>query len=244
MDKMLSVAKREFRSYFDSPLAYVVICLSFFGLGLMFFLFRGGFWQIDRATMQPLFEFVPAGLAMLVVPVVTMRLMAEERRSGTLEMLITLPLKDSDVILGKYMGALGLVLVVVLGSLAYPLLMFGFPWNLGPLDMGPIISGYVGLCLYAAASVAVGLLISSLTESQAISFFVTFFVLGAFWFSGAMADQMSGPFANVLHYVSFQTRMNGFMRGLIDTRDVIFFLSITLLSLVVSFRALERRKWA
>ncbi|OQX67202.1 MAG: ABC transporter permease [Sorangiineae bacterium NIC37A_2] len=244
MDAVLSIAKREFRSYFDSPLAYVVICLSFFGLGLLFFNFRGGFWQLDRATMQPLFEYLPAGLAMVVVPVVTMRLMAEERRSGTLEMLITLPVKDSDVILGKYLGALGLVLIVVLGSVTYPLFMFKFPWNLGPLDSGPILSGYVGLLLYAAASVSVGLLVSSLTESQAISFFVTLFLLGAFWFSGSMADQMTGAVANFLHYISFQTRMSGFMRGLIDTRDVVFFLSITALCLVISFRALERRKWA
>lgn len=244
MSTLLAIAKREFRSYFDSPLAYVVICLSFFGLGLMFFMYRGGFWQLDRATMQPLFEYVPAGLAILVVPVVTMRLMAEERRSGTLEMLITLPVKDSDVILGKFLGALGLVLTVVLASAAYPIMMFQAPWNLGPLDMGPVFSGYVGLVLYGAAAVAVGLLISSLTESQAISFFVTFFVLGAFWFAGSLADQMSGAGANLLHYVSFQSRLSGFMRGLIDTRDVVFFLSITVLALMISFRALERRKWA
>ncbi len=244
MSALTTIAKREFRSYFDAPLAYVVICLSFFGLGLMFFMYQGGFWQIDRATLQPLFEYVPAGLAMLVIPVVTMRLMAEERRSGTLEMLITLPVKDSDVILGKYIGALGLVLTVVLASLTYPIMMFKFPWNLGPLDMGPVISGYVGLILYSSAAVAVGLLVSSLSESQAVSFFVTFFVLGAFWFSGSMADQMEGIFANILHYVSFQSRMSGFMRGLIDTRDIVFFLSITVLALMVSFRSLERRKWA
>lgn len=244
MSTMLTIAKRELRSYFDSPLAYVVICLSFLGLGLMFFMYRGGFWQLDRATMQPLFEYIPAGLALLVIPVITMRLMAEERRSGTLEMLITLPVKDSDVILGKFFGALGLVLIVVLGSLAYPVMMFKFPWNLGPLDMGPVLSGYVGLVLYAAAAVSVGLLVSSLAESQAVAFFITFFVLGAFWFSGSIADQLSGLSANVLHYVSFQTRMSGFMRGLIDTRDIVFFLSITILSLMISFRALERRKWA
>lgn len=244
MSTLLAIAKREFKAYFDSPLAYVVICLSFFGLGLMFFLYRGGFWQLDRATMQPLFEYVPAGLAILVVPVVTMRLMAEERRSGTIEMLITLPVRDSDVIVGKFLGAFGLVLTVVLASIAYPVMMFKAPWALGPLDMGPVLSGYVGLVLYAAAAVAVGLLISSLTESQAISFFVTFFVLGAFWFAGSLADQMSGTTANVLHYISFQSRLGGFMRGLIDTRDIIFFLSITVLALMVSFRALERRKWA
>lgn len=244
MSTTMTIAKREFRSYFDSPLAYVVICLSFFGLGLLFFLYKGGFWQLDRATLQPLFEYLPAGLAILVVPVVTMRLISEERRSGTLEMLITLPVKDSDVILGKYLGALGLVLTVVLGSLAYPLLMFKFPWNLGPLDTTAVWSGYVGLLLYAGATVAVGLLVSALTESQAVSFFITFFALGAFWFSGDLAEQVGGTLANVLNYVSFQTRMSGFMRGLVDTRDVVFFLSITVLSLMISFRALERRKWS
>ncbi len=244
MSTTLTIAKREFRSYFDSPLAYVVICLSFIGLGLAVFSYNGGFWQLDRATLQPLFQYAPLGLA-VVVPVVTMRLMAEERRSGTLEMLITLPVKDSDVILGKYLGALGLVLVVVLGSLAYPLLMFKFPWNLGPLDMGPVLSGYVGLVLYAAAAVAIGLLISSLTESQAVAFFITVAVLVSLGFvSSSLAEQTNGLLSDVLNYVSLQSRLNGFMRGLVDTRDVVFFLSVTVLSLMISFRALERRKWA
>ncbi len=241
MSTLLAIAKREFRSYFDSPLAYVVICLGFFMLGLLFFM---DFWEVGRASLQPLFKFVPAGLSILVVPVVTMRLMAEERRSGTLEMLITLPVKDSDVILGKFLGAFGLVLTVILASIAYPVMMFEVPWSLGPLDMGPVISGYVGVILFAATSVAVGLLVSSLTDSQAISFFVTFFVLGSFWFIGDVADRFLGGSSNVLHYISFQSRLSGFMRGLIDTRDVVFFLSITVLSLMVSFRALERRKWA
>ncbi len=107
MSAVLTIAKREFRSYFDSPLAYVVICLSFFALGLMYFMLNGGFWQADRSSIERLFEYAPMGLSFLVVPVVTMRLIAEERRSGTLEMLITLPVKDSDVVLGKYLGALG-----------------------------------------------------------------------------------------------------------------------------------------
>ncbi|MCH2108943.1 MAG: ABC transporter permease [Polyangiaceae bacterium] len=244
MSTALVIAKREFKSYFDSPLAYVVICLSFLGLGLMFFNYRGGFWQMNRATMQPLFENLPAGLGLLVIPVVTMRLMAEEKSSGTLEMLITLPVKDSDVILGKYIGAMGLILTVVVASLAYPLTMFGYPWNLGPIDMGPVWSGYLGVVLFSFAAVAVGLLVSSLTESQAVSFFITFIVLAGFWFSGSVADKAPGLVGDVLHYVSFQSRMGGFMRGLIDTRDIVFFLSVTVLALMVSFRALERRRWA
>jgi ABC-2 type transport system permease protein len=245
MSPMLTIAKREFRSNFDSPLAYVVICMSFFALGLMFFFLRGGFWQVDRATVQRLFEYAPLGLSALVVPVVTMRLVAEERRSGTLEMLITLPVKDSDVIGGKYLGALGLVLVLVLATLVYPLAMFRFPWNLGPLDTGPVWSGYIGLILFSAATVAIGLLASSFVESQAMAFFITCSVLVALWLFDNLAEAAgSGTFATVLRYVSFQTRLASFWRGLIDTRDVLYFISVTAIALVVSFRSLERRKWA
>src|SRR3954468_15989496 len=155
MSPMMIIAKREFRSYFDSPLAYVVICLSFLVLGAFFFLVGGGFWQVDRATVSRMFELAPLGLAFLVVPVITMRLIAEEKRSGTLEMLITLPVKDSDVILGKYLGALGLVLVFVFSTALYPILMFWRPWHLGALDTGPVISGYVGLTLFSMAAVAI-----------------------------------------------------------------------------------------
>ncbi|HEX7452041.1 MAG TPA: ABC transporter permease [Polyangiaceae bacterium] len=244
MSPMLIIAKREFRSYFDSPIAYIVICLSFFALGLMFFFLNGGFWQLDRASVSRLFESAPMGLSFLVVPVVTMRLLAEERRSGTLEMLITLPVKDSDVVLGKYLGALGLVLVLVLSTLAYPIIMFKWPWNLGPLDAGPVASGYLGMVLFSAAAVAVGLLISALTESQAVAFFITFFVLGALWLFGDLASKAGGTLAILLNYVSFQSRLSNFWRGLVDSRDVVFFLSVTALSLMVAFRALERRKWA
>jgi ABC-2 type transport system permease protein len=243
MSPMMTIAKREFRSYFDSPLAYVVMCLTFLLLGLAIFIY-GGFWQIDRASLRLLFEFTPIGLSILVIPVVTMRLIAEERRSGTLEMLITLPVNDSDVILGKYLGALGLVLTLVIATAIYPIAMFWHPWNLGPLDGGPIWAGYIGLVLFSAAAVAIGLLVSALTESQAVAFFITFFVLLLLWFAEAAAMRLSGDLGNTLNFICFQSRLEGFTRGLVDTRDVIFFLSVTAVSLVIAFRALERRKWS
>jgi ABC-2 type transport system permease protein len=246
MSPMLTIARREYRSYFDSPLAYVVICLGFVALGVMFFMYAGGFWQRDLATLSAMFEYMPYGLCSLVVPVVTMRLLAEEKRSGTLEMLITLPVKDSDVILGKYLGALGLVLTLVLATAVYPVTMFkGVPWTLGPLDLGPVLSGYLGLLLLSAACVAIGLLVSALTESQAVAFFVTFIVLFMLWLVvGTVADQISGWAGNALAYISFQERLEGFVRGLVDTRDIVFFVSVTILALIVAFRVLERRKWA
>lgn len=245
MNTTVSIAKREFRSYFDSPVAYVVICLGLAALGLVFFNYRGGFWQANRASLYQLFVQIPRGLSWLVIPVITMRLLAEEKKSGTLEMLITLPVKDSEVILGKFIGAWGLILVLIASTAIYPLMMFGL-WNLGSVDTGPIWSGYVGLVLYSGAAVSVGLLISSLTESQIIAFFVTFLVLFLLHFLGSgITLSILPPSAEfVVTFISFDTRIDPFLRGLINTRDVVYFVSIMAGCLIGSFWALERRKWA
>lgn len=241
---MLIIAGREFRSYFNSPLAYVVICLSQLLLGLLFFKLKGGFWQVDRATLDRLFEFMPYGLCLLVIPVITMRLIAEERSSGTLEMLITLPVQDWEVVLGKYLGALGLVGVLIASTLIYPVFMFKAPWSLGALDWGPVLSGYVGLFLMSATGVAVGLLITTLTKSQVIAFFVTFVVMAALMFVGRAGDILNVPgVGTALNYLSFEYHNSMMARGLIDTRSVVYFLSLTLFCLMVAFRSLESRKW-
>jgi ABC-2 type transport system permease protein len=243
MKPMLTIAKREYRAYFDSPLAYVVICLGLLMLGVWVFAGPRNFWQVDQATLRSLFEAAPLGLVFLIVPVITMRLVAEEKRSGTLEMLITLPVKDSEVILGKYLGALGLVLTLAASTLLYPLLMFKFPWHLGALDWGPVASGYLGIVLFAAAAVAIGLLISSLTESQVIAFFVTFIVLVALHWVGEIWQLVPNTFGVVLREISFREHYQSFERGVIDTTDVLFFISCAALALLLSFRALESRKW-
>jgi ABC-2 type transport system permease protein len=245
MSTTMTIAKREFRSSFDSPLAYVVICLGLIILGFVFFLFGGGFWQADRASLTRLFEWAPRGLSFLIVPVVTMRLLAEEKRSGTLEMLITLPVRDQDVILGKFIGAWGLVLLLIAATALYPVMMFGFPWHLGSLDTGPVLAGYMGLVLYSAAAVSIGLLISTLTESQVIAFFITFVLLFALHFVGFVSDVIAvDGLRQAASFVSFDARLAPFSRGMINTRDVIYFLSITIGCLMAAFRALERRKWA
>src|SRR4051812_11192908 len=228
MSTTFTIAKREFRSSFDSPLAYVVICLGLVMLGFVFFMLNGGFWQADRATLTALFAQAPRGLSFLVVPVVTMRLLAEEKRTGTLEMLITLPVKDHEVILGKFLGAWGLVLVLIASTAVYPLVMFKFPWHLGALDGGPVIAGYLGIVLFSAAAVALGLLISALTDSQVIAFFITFVILFALSFGGTAVDGIkSEGVRNVVSFISFDARLAPFARGMINTRDVIYFVSIT-----------------
>jgi ABC-type transport system involved in multi-copper enzyme maturation permease subunit len=242
MPPTLIIAKRELASYFNSPLAYVVICLSQVLLGVAVFL-MGKYWQVDRATLLPLFNYAPFGLGWLIIPVVTMRLVAEEKSSGTLEMLITLPVRDWEVILGKYLGALTLVLILIGSTLLYPLMMFRY-WKLGPLDMGPVWSGYLGLSLMSAAGVAIGLLVSALTRSQVIAFFVTFVVLFALVTVDQAGDLASNPKVGaVIQYVSFHAHVQNFARGLIDTRSILYFVTLTAFSLMVAFRALESRKW-
>ncbi len=245
MSTTFTIAKREFRSSFDSPLAYVVICLGLVMLGFVFFMLNGGFWQADRATLSALFSQAPRGLSFLVVPVVTMRLLAEEKRTGTLEMLITLPVKDQSVILGKFLGAWGLVLVLIASTAVYPIMMFKFPWHLGALDGGPVLAGYLGLVLYSAAAVSIGLLISALTDSQVIAFFITFVILFALHFVGFTVDGIkSENLRSVAAFISFDARLAPFSRGQINTRDIVYFFSITVGCLMAAFRALERRKWA
>jgi ABC-2 type transport system permease protein len=243
MNATLTITKREFRSYFDSPLAYVVICLSLLILGVWVFSGPGHFWQVDRASLASMFDALPLGLVHLIIPVVTMRLIAEEKRSGTLEMLITLPVKDSEVVLGKFLGAFGLVSSFILATFLYPFLMFKWPWHLGPLDSGPIMSGYVGLILLSGACVAIGLLISCLTDSQVIALFVTFVVLGTFYWIDVIGQLAPNTLGIVLRELSFKEHLASFEKGLIDTRDVVFFLSVAGLALLLAFRSLESRKW-
>ena len=193
MSTTLTIAKREFRSYFDSPLAYVVICLGLIVLGVVFFyperrLLAGR----PRHAAAALRRGRRAGSRSSSCPVVTMRLLAEEKRSGTLEMLITLPVRDHEVILGKFLGAWGLVLVLIAATALYPLMMFKFPWHLGALDSGPGARRATSASsLFSAAAVAIGLLISALTESQVIAFFITFVDPASCCTSSASASRTS-----------------------------------------------------
>jgi ABC-2 type transport system permease protein len=239
-----TIAMRELRAYFDSLVAYVVLGGSLLGLGIWFFFFQGGVWQADRATMGRMFEFLPWAFSFLVIPLITMRALAEETRSGTMELLITLPVTDYDVILGKYFAALGMATLLLLATAIYPLAMFVWPWHLGALDWGPVWAGYLGLFLFSAAGIAVGLLFSSLTESQIIAFFLTAFVLVFMQIIGWLVQFLPGVVGDSISFVSFASRYEPFSRGLIDTRAVVYFISIAVLCLLIAFRSLESRKWS
>jgi ABC-2 type transport system permease protein len=237
--------------------AYVVIGGTVLLLGILFFLiphvggiFMGSFWEVDRATMDQMFLFLPPLMSLFVIPAVTMRSLAAEKGSGTLELLITMPVSDADVILGKYFASCAMVLVLLLLTMIYPLALFaGCPWHMGPLDWGPVWSGYLGCVFFSLAAVAIGMMLSSLTESDVIAFFTTAGTLCFLYAIGYMvslvaASGSQGVFRDGLAFISFQTRLQAFMRGIIDTRAVVYFLSVTVLCLLVAFRSLESRKWS
>jgi ABC-2 type transport system permease protein len=252
MRNILIIARRDLRAQFNSPVAYVVIGGAMLLLGVLFFMlprmgggfFVGSFWEVDRASMDQLFEYLPLLLSLFVIPAVTMRTLAAEKGSGTLELLITMPVRDSDVILGKYLAACATVFILLGGTLLYPIAMFTWPWHLGQLDWGPVWSGYVGCTLFSLAGVAIGMMISSLTESDVIAFFTTSGVLCILYAIGLIVSLLPGGLGDALGFVSFQTRYQSFARGLIDTRAVIYFLSVAIVCLLVSFRSLESRKWS
>ena len=241
----MTIARRELAAYFNSAITYIVIGASMIGLGLYFYMYKGGFWQVDRVTMQRMFDSLPLALCVLVIPLFTMRALSDEKRIGTIELLITMPVKDSEVILGKYLAALAIVTVQLALVVLYPLAMFKWPWHLGELDWGAFWVGMLGLFFLSATGTAVGLMYSAFTESQILSFFATMLTLTAVYLLGQLSavESLQGWPGEAVSFVSLQSRFEPFARGLLDTRAIVYFISIAAFCLVVAFHALERRKW-
>src|SRR5579884_1768113 len=212
MRNILIIARRDLRAQFNSPVAYVVIGGTLLLLGVLVFVIPhmsvggapvGGFWEVDRATLDEMFICLPPLLSLLVIPAVTMRSLAAEKGSGTLELLITMPVRDSEVILGKYLASCGVVLVLLAGTLLYPIAMFKWPWHLGALDWGPVWSGYLGCLFFSLAAVGVGMMLSSLTESDVVAFFLTTGALFILYATGPLVARASGVVADAVQFISF-----------------------------------------
>ena len=236
MERTITIAKREFRSYFNSPAAYIVVCLF---LLLMGFFFWNPFFLMNRASVRNMFELMSV-LLLPTAPALTMGLLAEEKRTGTIEVLLTMPVRDSEVIIGKFLGAVGLLAVLLLFTFAYPISVS----TLGPLDWGPVLSGYLALFLQGAAMIAIGVLASSWTDNQLIAFFVSAMICFVFWMASRFLPFMPQGVANFVEWFSFNYHFENMVRGVLDTRNVIYFLSLTGLSLAMAFRSLERRRWS
>lgn len=231
------IAKREFISYFASPLGYIVIGMFLLLVGfLMFYPFA--FLVIGRASLQPLFNSI-AWLMPLIAPAIAMRTFAEESRTGTLEMLITQPVRDWEVIVGKFLGAMGLLAICLVATLSYPLAVS----RMGQLDAGPVWGGYLGLLLAGGAYVSFGVMVSSYTKDQITAFFGAF-IISALLFLLNKALIFFGQAAPVLEYICPDYHYTLLSRGVIDLRNILYFVSVIFVTLLATARSLDSRRWS
>jgi ABC-2 type transport system permease protein len=233
MRQILVIAAKEVRSYFSSPAAYIVIVL-FLSLTGWFFtntLFLDG----GQAELRSNFSVIPF-LLLFFVPALTMKMIADEKKSGTIELLTTLPVTDQDIVVGKFFGSLAVLLAAVF--LTFPnIFTIGI---LGDPDWGVLFSGYLGLALMGAAFTSIGIYTSSVTDNQIVAFVISFFVL----FALVMIDSMLIflPFPDFFAYIGVNGHYNNLLRGVIDTKDLVYFFSVIIIFLTASSETLERRK--
>jgi ABC-2 type transport system permease protein len=237
MRNVLTIARREARSYFDSPIAYIVVVAFLLVTGWVFF---SGLFLMGRADLRPLFApalFSPTMLLVILAPAVTMRLVAEERKSGTLELLTTMPVRDTEVVVGKFLAALVLLGTALALTLVYALTVA----SLGSLDWGSTLAGYVGLLLFACALLAIGLCCSTFTDNQIVAFIIGFVVCAALYFVYWLQFFLPSVLASLFEFISLSSHLENLSRGVIDSRDVLYYLSVTCGALFLAVRALARR---
>jgi ABC-2 type transport system permease protein len=231
-----AVAWKEIQVYFSSPTAYIV--------GMMFLALSGFFFARDlndpfpEASLTGFFDGATI-ILLLLAPALTMRLMAEEQKLGTIELLLTSPVRDWEVVVGKYLASLVFLLATVSMTLYYTILLYVF----ASPDPGPIYAGYLGLVLYGGAAVAVGLLCSTLTSNQIVSAVVAMGILLALFFADLASENIGGPASTIIQELSIKSHFNDFSRGVIDSKHVIYFVSFIAFFLFLSIRAVESRRW-
>jgi ABC-2 type transport system permease protein len=232
---ILTIYRRELRSYFNSPVAYVVIVVF---LAIVGWFFSSNLFLMNVASMRVIFELVPL-VFLFFIPAITMRLLAEEQKTGTLELLTTRPVRDSEIVLGKFLAAWVLVAITLLPTLLY-VIVLAF---LGPLDVGPVVSGYLGLLLMAAVYIGIGLLASSLTENQIVAFITGFLVILALFLLNKVLIYVPEGLASTFEFLGIDYHFSNIARGVVDSRDLIYFASLMGFSLLLATMSLERRKW-
>jgi ABC-2 type transport system permease protein len=253
MSNVLAIAQKELKAYFASPIAYVIIGLFalvfgfFFYIGVAYFVqqsmqmmgMQGGPTQnVNEAVIRGL--FLNASVILLfVLPMITMRTYSEEKRSGTIELLLTSPLTDWQIILGKFLGAMGLYATM----LAVTFVHMGVLFALGNPEWKPVATSYLGLLLMGGTFIAIGLLISSFTKNQIIAVMGTFAVVLLGWIVN-WASTLAGPTGReVLDYLGITNHLEDFTRGIIDTKHVVYYVSLITFSLFLTARSVDSERW-
>ena len=235
MRNTMAIARREFASYINSPIPYILVTAYLATAGYMFF---RQLFLVRQAELRHFFENMPL-LFCLIVPFVTMRLIAEERREGTLELLLTMPVTDWQLVIGKFFAALGLMAVLLLLTVAFPITVA----SLGPLDKGTTVAGYFGALLMSGAFVAIGIMASAFTRSQIVAALVAFFIGFGLFLLGTLVGVLPPSLAPVAAALSIGTRFLNIARGVIDSRDVLYYASIIFVCLMVAQTTLDSRRW-
>jgi ABC-2 type transport system permease protein len=247
------ICRKELGSYFASPVAYILLTMFglifgfFFWNGLAFFVFEGMEMQmrgqsfpmnLNEQIIRPLLSNVGV-VGLFFIPMITMRLFAEEKRTGTIELLATSPVRDVEIIVGKWMASVLLYSCL----LVLTALNFGFLFKYGHPDWKPLAIGYLGLLLQAGALLAIGTFISTLTKNQIIAGAATFGVCLLLWVLGWVSGYETATWARVLSYMSVITHFESFGRGVLDSKDAVYYLTVIFLGLFFTARSMESLRW-
>ena len=240
MDKIWIIAKRELKSFFDSLTAYIML-IAFLGFSGFFTWFSSSDIFIrNQADLRVFFDIAKWTL-FFFIPAITMRMLAEERRSGTIELLLTKAVSDWQIIFGKFLACLLLIAIALLFTLPY----YFTVWHLGPIDHAAVWTGYLGLILMSATYISIGLFASSITNNQIVAFLLTL-VFGIFFqiLFEITAQSMGGVIGGLLSYLSINSHFESISRGVIDSKDLVYFGSIIFLSLILAESTLAKRNMA
>ena len=236
MRNILPIFRREIFAYFYSPMAYIVITVFLIITG---WFFTSEMFLSNESSLRSVFGIIPF-IFIFFVPAITMRLLSEERKSGTIELLFTMPISDIEIILGKYFAGLGLLAVGLLFTLPYSLTII----VLGEPDIGMLITGYLGLILMGAAYVAIGIFASTISKNQVVAFIIAFIIIFFLWLINKFLMLIPPPFIPVLQYLSIDYHYENIGRGVIDSRDLAYYLSLVVFMLSLAKLSLESRKWS
>lgn len=254
MQNIMAIWQREMKSYFVSPVAYVVLTVFVFLSGLVFYLSLSEVYSytMSMAQMgqtaqaidvpgyvtQSLFRTTTV-ILLFVIPMMTMALFSEEKKRGTIELLLTTPVGNYQALMGKFLASLTFLLILFAGSALtiFPLFIYSTP------DWGPLLSGYLGLFLYGSSLLALGIFISTLTENQIVAVIVTFGASLLLWFVSGFAGSAAGATKEVITYLSVINHLDDFIKGVIDTSHIIYYVTFTFLGLFLAYRSLESMRW-
>ena len=234
--KILAIIKRELQSYFFSPVAYIVFSAFLLVVGYLFWVFL---LSSSIASLEPML-YNAAFVLLIASPVLTMRLISEEKKNKTIELLLTSPITPTEIIIGKFLASLILYCILFIITFEFPFIISHYSPE---FDWGPVFSGYLGMILLGSAYISVGLFASTISENQIISAMSSFGILLLFWFFGWAKEVFDNAFGQILGNLSIFDRYTDFLRGIIDTGNVIFFIVFTFIWLFLASRVLESDRW-